>query len=142
MAAAPGPPPTHYVLTMSPPTLMPAGKVLCAKLGILPTEPCNSEAMLEAAQTQTDRSLWVSKTTGGDGPPPEDCLRATAVESYGDGKSPNYVCFEPEADDTVTPLDIERLETVARRLNADHPKTLAKHRWIMDFKELWKRVDP
>lgn len=134
----------HYTIEVGRPNykLLPEGAALCAALGIKPDSPCDDQVILEQSQHSTDKKLWVEKLISGQSDMPLDrCFQPTAIMTY-EESGIIHACHVTDDDDTVTALDIQRLHDVAARLNADPNKTLAKHQWIMSFKNLWKRVNP
>lgn len=115
---------------------------MCMALGVKAGEPCDDSVILEQSQYSTDKDLWIDKTQSGLATePPYGCIRPIAIMTYGE-RGIIHACHQPEEDDTVTALDLQRLQDVAGRLNNDLNKTLAKHQWIMNFKDFWKRVNP
>jgi len=135
-------PPRYTITTIIPDyKLLPEGAALCLALGIKVGDPCDDNVILEQSQYSTDKDLWIGKTQSGlAAESPYACIRPIAIMTYGEGGI-IHACHEPEADDTVIPLDLQRLQNVAGRLNNQPNKTLAEHRWIMGFKDLWRRVN-
>ena len=117
---------------------LPAPAEICRTLGV--EGECNSFTWMRSVRTQTDQSLWYSGTAASpDNAPSSDCYQAVAIGRYGmygGGTGTEYACKVKPEDDVITDQEIERIASLARRLNSINPKTLADHQTAVYVKRL------
>lgn len=125
-------------LANAAPEWLPAGRAVCASLGLSDTA-CSLVGILNASAQQTDPALWFGKVLSMVGAPLDSCEKARAIQSYrtiAGTSGTTYLCQTPVADDHIADAALAALQSRAAQLNSATPVTFADHQAAKNIKSI------